>query len=99
MFQIFKKQPDNIVELIHNEFDNILGSMIVNRNDLTGLMIAAPKSKFDLTDVDMKSKFSYAKSAQYRVDDPIVFRYCRGGIQVISKWGKEAEAVTLPIEN
>lgn len=49
--------------------------------DRQGLFICAPASHFKGHD---KSIF------MTEVKDPIVFRYCKGGIQVLSKWGLEA---------
>ncbi len=60
------------------------------KEDRQGLFIAAPKSHFDLDGVEMASKFGYASISRIVVRDPIVFRYCKGGIQVLSKWGLEA---------
>lgn len=48
----------------------------------SGLFIAAPKSHF-------KGKDKSIRLMEQK--DPIVFRYVRGGIQVITKWGIEAE--------
>ena len=67
-----------------------------------GLFIAAPEKDFDLTDISKKSKYGYFKSdVTLIIQDPIVFRYCKGGVQVLSKWGEEAsdELVVNPIEN
>lgn len=55
--------------------------------DKSGLFIAAPKSHFDLKGLK-KNKLGFFKVKE--VKDPIVFRYVKGGIQVLSKWGLEA---------
>lgn len=55
-----------------------------------GLFIAAPKSHFDLSGLKNKGKGWFNFEIR-EVKDPIVFRYVRGGIQVITKWGIEAE--------
>lgn len=67
----------------------------------TGLFICAPKKDFNLDGLDMDTKFGYTKNTVIEIKDPIVFRYCDGGIQVISKWGLEASDPLLynPIEN
>lgn len=54
-----------------------------------GLFIAAPKSHFNLEGLELSGKgfFNFIISEP---KDPIVFRYVNGGIQVITKWGKEA---------
>lgn len=67
-----------------------------------GLFMAAPKSEFsDLSKFIQENEFGYANSTKTIVDDPIVFRYCRGGIQVVTKWGPEASDPLLlnPLEN
>lgn len=60
-----------------------------------GLFIAAPKSHFDLTGLKNDGMFGFKEMFRVEVKDPIVFRYCRGGIQVLSKWGLEAEDPAL----
>jgi hypothetical protein len=52
------------------------------------LFIAANKERFDL-----KRMENIPNTHGYSVKDPIVFRYCYGGIQIISKWGDDAELV------
>lgn len=59
-----------------------------------GLFIAAPKSHFNLKGTS-KNGFGFLNVTIREVKDPIVFRYCKGGIQVISKWGLEGEDETL----
>lgn len=54
-----------------------------------GLFICAPKSHFDLKGLKRKNKFSFMNITIIENKDPIVFRYCRGGIQILSKWGLE----------
>lgn len=54
------------------------------------LMIAAPKSHFDLKGLKNKG-LGFLNITLTEVKDPIVFRYVRGGIQVITKWGLEAD--------
>jgi hypothetical protein len=49
------------------------------------LFIAANKELFDLKIME-NVKDTYG----YQVKDPIVFRWCRGGLLIISKWGDEA---------
>lgn len=57
------------------------------------LYIAAPKSHFNLEGLKKKGR-----SWRPEPKDPIVFRYCRGGIQVLSKWGLEANDPMLQNE-
>lgn len=69
----------------------------------TGLFIAAPKSHFDLTGLSKKGKYGYGiiNIQIFESKDPIVYRYCKGGLQILSKWGLEAsdEALLNPIDN
>lgn len=63
-----------------------------------GLFIAAPKSHFDLQGLEKHGKRGWLRPEP---KDPIVFRYVNGGIQVLTKWGPEAEdpMLTNPIDN
>ena len=83
-----------------------VGGLTIETIDKTGLFIAAPKSHFDLdgasSDEDSgKRGFFDFKKIKPEPKDPIVFRHVVGGIQVLSKWGAEAEDPTLvnPITN
>lgn len=71
--------------------------------DRTGLFIAAPPSHFDLTGLQKKGKHGFFNVSVLKIEvkDPIVFRYVRGGIQVITKWGLEGNdpALVLPVMN
>jgi len=60
------------------------------------LQIAAPPSHFDLKDMvkSNDNKYKYVRE----VKDPIVFRYVKGGIQVITKWGLEASDDSLIVD-
>lgn len=72
----------------------------VTKTSFNNLFIAAPKSDFDLSGLDKKGK-GFFKTQIFEIKDPIVFRYVKGGIQVITKWGLEAndEALTIDILN
>lgn len=63
--------------------------------ELSGLFIAAPKSHFDLKGLKGKGKYGFSTTSIVKVKDPIVFRYVKGGIQVITKWGLEASDESL----
>lgn len=65
--------------------------------DKTGLFIAAPKSHFNLKGLKNKA-FGFFNMTITEVKDPIVFRYVKGGIQVLSKWGLEANDEMLQNE-
>lgn len=67
----------------------------VHRINKQGLFICAPQSHFDLDGLKKQNKYSFMNTVITEVKDPIVFRYCRGGIQVITKWGLEAEDKVL----
>jgi hypothetical protein len=54
------------------------------------LWVAANKELFDL-----KRMENIPDTHGSEVKDPIVFRYCRGGILIISKWGDEANDTEL----
>jgi hypothetical protein len=64
----------------------------------TGLFIAAPKEHFDLSGLTFDEKKGYYQAQVRVIKDPIVFRYVKGGIQVLSKWGLEAEDPALQHE-
>ena len=67
--------------------------------DRTGLFIAAPKEHFDLSDLTFDENKGYYHAKTVRIiKDPIVFRYVKGGIQVLSKWGLESEDPALQVE-
>ena len=66
--------------------------------DRSGYFIAAPKEHFDLnglTKNEQNKGFYKRTSVVYK--DPIVFRYVKGGIQVISKWGLEGNDEALQV--
>lgn len=73
----------------------------VERIDKSGLFIAAPSTHFNLDGLKKKSKHGFFSIFETEVKDPIVFRYVRGGVQVITKWGLEANdpALVVPILN
>jgi hypothetical protein len=58
------------------------------------LFIAANKEFFDLKNMkNVKGTHEYVCAPK----DPIVFRWCRGGILIISKWGDEANDAELVV--
>lgn len=63
----------------------------------TGLFIAAPKEEFDLTGLEEKG-LGFFPSKKVEIKDPVVFRYVRGGVQVLSKWGPEAMDPALQVD-
>lgn len=67
----------------------------LERQDRAGLFIAAPHNHFDLKGLSKKSKHGFFKVFTTEVNDPIVFRYVKGGIQVLTKWGLEANDPAL----
>ena len=63
-----------------------------------GIFIAAPKKHFNLNGLKFDSKKGFYNFSIQEVKDPIVFRYVKGGIQVITKWGLEGEDPALQNE-
>lgn len=59
----------------------LVGSVKNVSQNRQGLFICAAKSKF----IGQDKSISFIE-----VKDPIVFRYCKGGVQILSKWGLEA---------
>lgn len=64
----------------------LIKEVINFKQDRQGLFIAAPPSHFKGKDLSI----SFVK-----IEDPIVFRFVKGGVQVLSKWGLEAEDPSL----
>ncbi|MGH1338594.1 MAG: hypothetical protein ACRBFS_20940 [Aureispira sp.] len=59
-----------------------------------GLFIAAPHSHFDLEKLK-NIGYGFMNFKITEVEDPIVFRYVKGGVQVLSKWGLESSDKVL----
>ena len=70
---------------------------LIEKTDYNGLFIAAPKSHFDLDGLKNKT-LGFFNFSITEVKDPIVFRYVKEGIQVLSKWGLEANDEMLQQE-
>lgn len=94
---------DIMAAFLHSKGIQASGSTSYVRNgeykviSQSGLFIAAPKGQFNI-----KKKRSFNFITIGHIDnDPIVFRYCKGGIQVITKWGLEGKDPILfnEIEN
>lgn len=81
----------------------IFSKAVIYKEDKSGLYIAAPRGDFDLIGVDdnLSEVGFVTRQVIAELTDPIVFRFCRGGIQVITKWGLEArdEALANEYEN
>lgn len=107
--------PDQLTEVGESDIRSIIinSNFIGNRGDSfyfnkatlktidkTGLFIAAPQSHFNLKGLKSKG-LGFFNIKVTEVKDPIVFRYVKGGIQVLSKWGLEAndEMLQQPILN
>lgn len=75
--------------------------IITTKIDRSGLFIAAPALDFNLEGLSKNTKNGFFSVFETKVKDPIVFRYVRGGVQIITKWGLEANdpALVLPINN
>ena len=78
--------------------ESFIADAVETTYDRTGLFIAAPKEHFDLTDLTFDKKKGYFQTTIQIKKDPIVFRYVKGGIQVLSKWGLEADDPALQME-
>lgn len=80
-------------DLFGDRYDYRYRTEIIDRS---GYFIAAPKSHFNLKGLTEKGKgwFQVFKSEP---KDPIVFKYVKGGVLVITKWGDEAEDPDLQI--
>ena len=77
-----------------NIFDNIIFNLERTRIALGGLFICAPEKHFNLKGLSKDNKYGFFEKVTHKINapkDPIVFRYVKGGIQVITKWGIEAE--------
>jgi len=69
----------------------------INKDDL---FIAAPKSHFNFNNlVEDNIRGYYDLKNVIEPKDPIVFRYVKGGLQVLSKWGIESLDQRLNISN
>lgn len=90
----------NLFYYISGEIFNnaIVCDGIKHVEDRRGYFIAAPKEHFDLTDLtENKENKGFYKRTSVIYKDPIVFRYVKGGIQVITKWGLEADDEALQV--
>jgi hypothetical protein len=84
--------------VILSDDDICLTKEEVETSSRSGLFIAAPKDHFDLTGLTFDKKKGYFQTTIQIKKDPIVFRYVKGGIQVLSKWGLEADDPALQME-
>lgn len=76
--------------------DCVFSDCTITKVNKEGLFIAAPKSHFDLKGLNNKA-LGFFNITITEVKDPIVFRYVKGGIQVLSKWGLEANDPELAV--
>lgn len=75
----------------------IYRSAVVETIEKDGIFIAAPSSHFDLKGLSKKTQHGFMRVFKTEIKDPIVFRYVRGGIQVLTKWGLEANDPDLVV--
>jgi hypothetical protein len=61
---------------------------IIDEYNVKNLFIAAPKSYFNLSNIKTRKNKNNKKI--FFVDYSIVFRWVKGGVQIITKWGKES---------
>ncbi len=71
---------------------------IKHTEEREGYFIAAPKEHFDLKDLtaNPNNKGFYKRTSVVK-KDPIVFKYVKGGVLIISKWGLEANDEALQV--
>jgi len=91
---MFGYSPDNVVsKFLGRPVHFRLGNMycdVIKIIDKSGLFIAAPKSHFSLNKLEQIEKHGFFKTVIIpEPKDPIVFRFVKGGLQVLSKWGIE----------
>lgn len=80
---------ERYIRTINKDASNNINGVRTFREKRGGLFICAPKSKFK-----GKSKaITFTESK-----DPIVFRYVRGGVQVLTKWGIEGRDESLVVD-
>jgi len=72
----------------------IFNSAEIKKTTQHGLFICAPQSHFNLDGLTKKG-YGFLNVTTMEIKDPIVFRYCRGGVQVLSKWGLEGQDESL----
>lgn len=80
-----RKQTNTEKQIVLKKYD-------IKKYNKKGLFIAAPKTHFNLENIEKKSKFGFfnVSLTSYETKDPIVFEYCINGIiRIISKWGTE----------
>jgi len=70
----------------------------ISRVSKAGLHIAAPESHFNLKGLEKKSAHGFFQVFKTEVKDPIVFRYVRGGVLILTKWSVEGEDPSLVVE-
>ena len=70
------------------------------RSANVGFHIAAPLKMFDPNKLSLLHKVG-SQYIEVIKTDPVVFKYCRGGVLIYSKWGLEASdpGLSNPIEN
>ena len=83
----------NAIRFLNDIYRTGITYLVQSINNITitrsGLFIAAPKSHFNLDGLKISGK-GFFNFVRIEPKDPIVYRYVRGGIQVITKWGIES---------
>lgn len=70
--------------------------LTINKTDRSVIFIAAPETHFNTQGL-VKKGLGFFNVLKTEVKDPIVFRYVKGGVQVITKWGLEASDPSLVV--
>jgi hypothetical protein len=90
-FGEYKKLEDFTYHVTTNDkeyyLDHAFGTLQIV--DKTGLFIAAPPSHFDEEVLKSYNRNEHGFHHVIEIKDPIVFRYCTGGLQVLTMWGDE----------
>lgn len=81
---------------VPNDQSSIWIDGAIQKIERGGLFIAAPQSHFDTKGLTKKG-LGFFSVFETEIKDPIVFRYVRGGIQVLTKWGLEANDPALVV--
>jgi hypothetical protein len=84
-----RERPQSFTRALKTVYGEDVFDVGINRS---GLYITANKELFDLTKLRI-----IPDTHEYQVKDPIVFRWCRGGLLIITKWGEEANDPALVI--
>lgn len=98
IIKLLTRQGYDIEKLsLSSLWDSVFDDTYFNIIERRELFIAAPSSHFNLDKLKSDGGYGFFNITEQKreIKDPIVFRYCKGGIQVITKWGLEGKDETL----